>query len=88
MQINIENGEAKKLNNCIFQLKFHKARSGKTILFGQVLKDASPEMTNEVSVLIDNKVIARTSHHKLLKLNNQRISGQLIYDMELENLFD
>jgi hypothetical protein len=84
VKISIENGKAINIGNCKYELVFHRSRGGRTILFGKVIKNSSPEYTNDVKVSIDNEIIKVSNYVKLNGLEMKTLDGERFHVLPLD----
>lgn len=87
VNIYIQHGDVVPVDECHSQITFHKARGGKTFLFGIFeIKNKSPKDINLVTISYNDGKQYVTSYNELKELQFETIKGDTIYLIdELKN---
>lgn len=80
IDVHIEHGEVKDVNDCIKQITFYEARGGKTFLFGFFeINNKSPADMNLVTLTFSDGKQYATSCNKLKEYPFEMVNGSKVY---------
>lgn len=79
----IYRGEVARTEACQFRVSFDSGRGGKTLLFGKVIDDKSPQALNTVTVISGEEVLARLSYNDIVQLPHEQDSLVRIYHIRI-----
>ena len=68
LKLSIDHGDIVRTDVCRYRVFFHQARGGKTLLFGKVIKDKSPQTRNYVVIKSESTNLVKLSYDDIMEL--------------------